>query len=158
MNEKLQELLDGIQHTAIQAGGIASDAAYGVGKKATELLSTAKANIQICQLKADVNVCFREVGEMLYATHTGTPTDSDDLLKKLQEIDALKAEIDALSAQLGRESACPVCGAAAREGDKFCRECGSTLETPDALDQEPPAAPVTSDAPETPATEEDFAD
>ena len=130
MNEKLYELLDTIQRTAVQAGDVAADAAYGVGKKAGELLSVAKLNIRVAALKAEVNTSLRELGEMLYATHTGNPTDSEILLAKLESIDALKAQIADLNAQIGREqaaSACPTCGAAIRDGDQFCRECGGKL-------------------------------
>lgn len=130
MNEKLAELLDTVQRTAIQVSDTAADAAYGVSKKAGELLSVAKLNIKVADLKAEVNVQLRELGEMLYATHTGDPTDSEVLLEKLQEIDALKARIVELNAEIGREQAahaCPTCGAAIRDGDQFCRECGGKL-------------------------------
>lgn len=130
MNEKLAELMDTVQKTAVQAADVAADAAYGVGKKAGELLSVAKLNIQLVDRKAEVNTALREIGEMMYATHTGSPTESEVLLAKLQEIDGLKAEIAALSAQIGRERAahtCATCGAVIREGDAFCRECGGKL-------------------------------
>ena len=130
MNEKLQELLDSVQRTASQMGDMASDAAYGVGKKAEELLSVAKMNIQIAELKAQVNTSLREVGEMIYGTHTGTPTESEVLLAKLQEIDGLHARIAELSAKAAKASpgaACPFCGTASRPGDVFCRECGCKL-------------------------------
>ena len=67
---------------------------------------------------------------MLYATHTGTPTDSEILQAKLEEIDRLKAEIAALETQIGKERAahtCTTCGAVIRDGDTFCRECGGKL-------------------------------
>ena len=128
MNEKLYELLDTIQRTAVQAGDVAADAAYGVGKKAGELLSVAKLNIRVAELKAEVNTSLRELGEMLYATHTGNPTDSEVLLKKLEESDALNAQIAELSGGDAREEAkCPTCCAPVREGDEFCRECGGKL-------------------------------
>ena len=130
MNEKLYELLDTIQRTAVQASDVAADAAYGVSKKAGELLSVAKLNIRVVELKAEVNTALRELGEMLYATHTGDPTDSETLLAKLESIDALKTQIADLNAQIGREqadAACPTCGAAIQEGDQFCRECGGKL-------------------------------
>ena len=130
MNEKLQELLDSVQRTASQMGDMASDAAYGAGRKAEELLSVAKLNIRVASLRADVNVALREVGEMLYATHTGTPTDSEILLAKLEEIDGLNAQISGLEAQIGKERAahtCSTCGATAQDGDQFCRECGGKL-------------------------------
>ena len=130
MNEKLYELLEKVRTTAVQAGSIAADAAYGAGKKAEELLDVAKANVKIVALKGDVNAALREAGELIYATHTGNPTESNVLLEKLQEIDALKAEIQELNAQIGREeaaAACPTCGADVQEGDQFCRECGGGL-------------------------------
>ena len=93
MNEKLASLLETVQRTAIQAGDVAADAAYTVGKAASELLSVAKLNVQIMERKGAVNTALKEVGEILYATHTGTPSDSEILLAELQEIDVLKAEI-----------------------------------------------------------------
>lgn len=130
MNEKLYELLDQVRRSAIQAGGIAADAAYGADKVAEEALSKAKLRVRLSQLEGSVDGCMMEVGEMMYATHTGTPTESDALLAKLQEIDDLKAEIAAVNETLGRRPeapACPACGSAVQEGDLFCRECGGKL-------------------------------
>ena len=130
MNEKLHDILDMVQRTAVQVGDTAADMAYGVGKKTEALLSVAKLNIRIVDLKAEVNTSMREVGEMLYATHTGTPTDSDILQAKLEEIDGLKTQIAELEAQIGKEReahTCATCGAATRDGDDFCRECGGKL-------------------------------
>ena len=130
MNEKVQELLDSVQRTACSFCDAAVDAAYGVGKKAGELLSVAKLNIRLADLRAEVNLQLREVGEMIYATHTGTLTESEVLLAKLQEIDGLRQQIDRLEREIARlqgGAVCPFCGAAARSGDAFCRECGQKL-------------------------------
>lgn len=130
MNEKLYELLDTVQRTAVQAGNVASDAAYGVSKKANELLAVAKLNIKIMELKGNVKTQMQELGELLYATHTGNPTDSDVLLEKLQGIDTLYAQIAECEEQIGKEAAvpaCSTCGAVIREGAAFCGECGEKL-------------------------------
>ena len=130
MNEKVQDLLDSVQRTAVQVSDAAVDAAYGVGKKAGELLSVAKLNIRLVDLRAEVNLQLREVGEMIYATHTGTLTESEVLLAKLQEIDGLRQQIDRLEREIARlqgGAVYPFCGAAARSGDVFCRECGQKL-------------------------------
>ena len=130
MNEKLAQLRDKIQNTAIEVSDTAADAAYGVGRRAGELLSVAKLNIRIMDLKGAVNTALREVGEMIYATHTGTLTESEVLLAKLQEIDGLRQQIDRLEREIARlqgGAVCPFCGAAARSGDAFCRECGQKL-------------------------------
>ena len=67
---------------------------------------------------------------MIYATHTGTLTESEVLLAKLQEIDGLRQQIDRLEWEIARlqgGAVCPFCGASARSGDVFCRECGQKL-------------------------------
>ena len=130
MNEKLYELLNAVQRTAVQAGNVASDAAYGVSKKAGELLAVAKLNIKIMELKGNVKTQMQELGELLYATHTGNPTDSEVLLAKLEEVDGLYAQIAELEEQIGKEAsapACGTCGAAVQEDALFCGECGEKL-------------------------------
>ena len=130
MNEKLYDVLNKVQDTAVQVGGIAADAAYGVGRRAEELLSVAKLRVRVATLEGAVEGCMAEIGEMLYATHTGTPTESEVLLAKLQEIDGLRQQIDRLEREIARlqgGAVCPFCGAAARSGDAFCRECGQKL-------------------------------
>ena len=65
MDERLQSLLDSVQKTAVTAANSASDAAYAVGKKTSQLLSVGKLNIQIVDLKAEINTQLREVGELI---------------------------------------------------------------------------------------------
>lgn len=130
MDEKLQELLSGVQKTAVDMGNSAGNAAYFAGKKATQLLSVGKLNIQVLDLKAEINLRLREIGDLIYATHTGDPTDSEVLLSKLQEIDALNGKLAALNAELASlrgASVCPICGMPAQKDDVFCRSCGSKL-------------------------------
>ena len=130
MNEKLQNLLELVQRTAWQAGDLAADAVYGAGQMADDLLSSAKLRVRAATVEGEINGKLAEVGEMVYATHTGTPTESEELLAKLQEIDGLKAQLADINDALGRQPqapSCPTCGAAAQEGDGFCRECGGKL-------------------------------
>ena len=133
MDEQLREVLNLVRRTARQAGDTAADAAYGAGKKAEELLSVARVRAKIAGLEADVRGCLQDAGGLLYATHTGTPTDSEVLLAKLEEIDGLNAQIQALREEeahlRGQESTpvCPTCGAPVQEGDLYCRTCGGKL-------------------------------
>ncbi len=130
MNEKMATLLESVQRTAVQAGDVAADVAFGVGKKAGELLSVAKLRVRIASLEGDVKDRFSQIGELLYATHTGAPTESEVLLVKLQEIDGLKAEIARMQAEIRKEEeahTCPTCGAFVKEGDAFCGACGGKL-------------------------------
>lgn len=127
MNQKLCELLSSVQSTAVQVSDAAVDAVYGAGKRAGELVDAARIQLRVVDRRAEVNTLLREVGEILYATHTGEPSDSEILLAKLQEIDALKAEIAGLEEKLGRKPkpcTCETCGAVVHEGAAFCGECG----------------------------------
>ena len=127
MNQKLSELMAMVQRTAIQVSDIAVDTVYGAGKKAGAVADAAKIRLQLLDRKAEVNTVLREIGEILYATHTGEPSDSEIMLAKMQEIDALKEEIAALEEKLGRKPVprtCETCGAAVREDAVFCEECG----------------------------------
>ena len=132
MDEKLQNILDNVHKSAQDAANTATEAAQNVGKRATQLFSTGKLNIQLMDLKTQVSEQLRQVGEMVYATHTGSPTDSNTLLQKLQDIDVLNAQISTLDAQLqrawnGGTVVCPHCGTSAKKGDQFCRNCGAKL-------------------------------
>ena len=130
MNEQLQVLLDAVRRSAELAGEHAADAAWAAGKRADALVSAARLRMRSASLEDRVESCLAEIGEMLYATHTGHPTDSDALLEKLREVDGLRAEIARLERQRSRlqgRRVCPVCGAAVREGDIYCRECGGKL-------------------------------
>ena len=130
MNERLQTLLDAVQRTACQTGAIAADGALAAARRAGALASSARLRLRRAGLEGRVEGCLAEIGGMVYATHTGHPTDSETLLAKLREIDALRAQIRQLeqeAAGLQGSRACPVCGTPARPGDGFCRECGEKL-------------------------------
>ena len=62
MNEKVYELLDTLQKTAVQAGAIAADAAYGVSRKTEELLSTAKQRSRLAGLEGDRDAALTLAG------------------------------------------------------------------------------------------------
>ena len=103
------------------------DTVCTVGLGAKKLTDAAKRQLEIADLHAEVNTCLRELGELLYATHTGTPTDSDRLLEKMQEIDGLKARLRELEGEPVIHLLCPCCGSEVREGDVYCRDCGEKL-------------------------------
>lgn len=53
-----------------------------MGLGAKRLTDAARRQIELSDLRAGINAALRELGELLYATHTGTPTDSEALLAK----------------------------------------------------------------------------
>lgn len=141
MNDKIYELLDIIGKNAVNAREVAveaaqtvklnaANAAYAANQVGTELLANAKVRMKIVELEAQVNAGLRDLGKLLYATHTGNPTESEVMIEKLQEIDKLNAELEVLKGGIAKEPpapVCPTCCAPIQEGDEFCRECGGKL-------------------------------
>lgn len=131
MDEKLQEILDTVQKTAVEVGTAAGDLFSAAGQRASALLSVSKLNVRTADLKAQRSVLLQEVGAMVYGTHTGTVADSDTLLAKLREIDGVEQDLSRVNAEIARlrqnARVCPLCGADARSGDAFCRNCGTRL-------------------------------
>lgn len=81
---------------------------------------------RLVRLRASVHSQLRTVGQMLYDTHAGHPTDSEELLDQLRRIDTLNDEIARCRSGASAQR-CRTCGAEARTGDRYCRQCGQKL-------------------------------
>ena len=128
-SDKFYRLLGTLQNGACLAGTFALGALGLACEGAEKLADTVRLRCQAARVEGEMDEKLMEAGEMVYATHTGTPTGSEDLLAKLQEIDALKARLSELNETLGRTATvCPDCGAAVKEADRFCGSCGVKLD------------------------------
>ena len=116
MDEKIQEMLDCAKSQVTAAGTAAAAAACDLGNRAMDLLTVGRQSVRLAELESAVLTELRHVGEMIYATHTGTPTKSEVLLAKLREI-----------ARAKRIPVCDVCGSIGEKGDLYCRDCGQPL-------------------------------
>lgn len=128
--EKLYDLLDTLRAGAEAAGTLALGALGLACEGAEKAAEAVRLHYQAARVEGEMDGKLMEAGEMVYATHTGNPTESGELLEKLQEIDVLKAQLAELNETLGRkpeDAACPGCGEAVKEGDRFCRFCGEKL-------------------------------
>jgi len=126
------DLLETLKEGCLTAGTYALGVFGLACEGAEKLAENVKLRCQAARVEGEMDGKLMEAGEMVYATHTGNPTDSQELLDKLREIDAAKARLAELNEALGRRPedapACPACGAAVLEGDRFCRTCGKKLD------------------------------
>lgn len=98
--------------------------------KAAELAERAKLMRTISELEDEIALQMCTIGEMVYATHRGTPSDSDEMQKILEYVDDLEDEIEGHEQQLKLLMgifACPVCGEDVSEEDVYCQKCGQPL-------------------------------
>ena len=130
MDAKVQSYLDKIKVMADKTSQAAGRAADAAGKKATELASATRLNLQIFDLNTECEVLYKEIGRMVYDLHRGAEISNDEMDEKIAAVDAKQEKIAALREELaGMRSVevCPHCGKACSREDSFCSGCGGAL-------------------------------
>lgn len=129
--ETLEELWGQTCKAAMEAGDAAKTGVKKAEKAAEDTVQYAKLKLEESDLETRVRRCLQRVGEMVYATHTGDPTDSGDMEEVLREIDRLKEELRRRERQrmiLRGRMPCAGCGAMNEKGSVYCTNCGQPLE------------------------------
>lgn len=130
MDNRVKELLEKVRSTAGAVGSMAGNTARQAGKYAGELFDTAKLNLRMFDLNNEITTLLKEIGQIIYDTHTGKETEEPILDEKLAAIDAKKEAIAQLQEeirQLKKSKPCPQCGATCGREDAFCKKCGTKL-------------------------------
>lgn len=130
MDAKVQSFLDKVKVMADRTTQAAGRAAHAAGKKATELASATRINLQIFDLNTECEAIYKEIGKMVYDLHCGTEVSNDEMDEKIAEVDAKQEKIAALREELaGMRSivVCPHCGKTCSREDAFCSGCGEKL-------------------------------
>ena len=130
MDEKVKELLEKARLTAGLAADTAVKAAGVVTQKGGQIVEKTRRNFQVFDLNNEVELLMRDIGRMVYLTHTGAETDEGELEEKLAQIDEKYARIGEIKAELeaGKTTVCPVCGKSCDKTDLYCRVCGEKLQ------------------------------
>ena len=130
MDDKVKELLDCIREGAVAASVNAADTARLAGKKAGQMVDAAKLNVQLFELSSDFNDILRQLGQVMYDTHTGKESSAQavsHLLGQADEVAQRREQVRERISALRQSSTCPHCGSLCGREDKFCRGCGAPL-------------------------------
>ncbi len=112
---KLEILLDATKHKA----DAMSDAVLA-----------AKLRRRVRDLEEEIDLQLAEVGALVYATHTGSPSDTGEMQEILAYIDGLYEELAGHEEQLLLMAGCrpcPDCQTMNAPENAFCQECGRKL-------------------------------
>ena len=110
---------------------------HSISAKTADTLALTKLRRTVADLEDEIMLQMCTIGELIYATHRGTPSDSEHLQKILEYVDDLEDEIEGHEQQIKLLLGivpCPVCGEDVTEGDVYCQKCGQPLPLPSSED------------------------
>ena len=81
-------------------GNHARSAISTIGAKAADSLTCAKLRRTIDDLEDEISLQLCAIGEIIYATHCGNPSDSAEIQKILEYVDDLSDEIEGHEQQI----------------------------------------------------------
>ena len=130
MEQNMKEILERVKAGAATAAVAVTCAADAATQKAVELADSTKLNLQLFDLNTEVEVLFKDLGKIVYLTHTGVEVEEAEVESKIAQIDEKYAAIAQVRAKLAAKKncvKCPACGTDCDKGDAFCRQCGAAL-------------------------------
>lgn len=117
--------------TGISAADVTDAARTGIAAvnvKAADTIAAAKLHRAINDLEDEIDLQLCDIGRLVYATHIGNPSDSEEIQKILTYVDGLYEEISAHEEELDQLRGirvCGVCGAENSPGNVYCQDCGN---------------------------------
>ena len=130
MDKKVSEIFEKVKLTAQAVVSGAGKVANTAGKKAGDVVNNTKRSFKIFDLNNEIELLYREIGRLVYATHTGCEIQNDEIDTILAQIDEKNELINQMkeqNAELKQTVECPVCGQTCSKQDTFCRFCGEKL-------------------------------
>lgn len=123
-------LLRRTKDAALDVSEAARTGAELAGQRAGDALACAKLNQAVRDVQEEIDLQMKAVGELIYATHRGSPSNSDDVQEILEFVDSLYEEMEGHQQELKRlrgELLCAGCGAENESANLYCHNCGQPL-------------------------------
>lgn len=130
MKDKINTFLKKVKASATVAGEYAGKKATEIGEKTSDAFNISKLNLKLFDLNTDMDVLYKEIGKLVYASHSGEDASAEELEEKLNAADAKMQEIADIKEQiaaLGSSKKCPVCGHECESTAAFCSKCGASF-------------------------------
>ena len=130
MDERVKEFVDLVKDKALTAAEITGKAAGCAAKKAEKLVDVTKLNFQIMNLNNEIDRVYKEIGKLVYLTHTGAQIDENKIEDMIADIDDKFARVAECRAKLAEKKSvtvCPTCGQKCSASDVSCDICGTSL-------------------------------
>jgi len=124
----LKKLLAKTKLSAADVTDAARTGMAAVNGKAADTIACAKLHRAINDLEDEIDLQLCDIGRLVYATHIGNPSDSEEIQKILTYVDGLYEEIAAHEEELDRlqgSRICSVCGAENAPDNVYCQDCGN---------------------------------
>lgn len=126
----LSRLLSRTKFSAADVSEAARTGFAAASGKASDTIACARLRRTVEELEDEIALQMCNLGEIVYATHCGRPSDSGEMQKILEYVDRLHEEIEGHERERKRLrgiSFCPVCGAENAPANTYCRDCGQPL-------------------------------
>ena len=115
---------DKVRSTATKTAKYAKD-------KSTDLYDITRMSFAINEKENKIDKIFRNIGMLTYRDHENGAEFSEDIVLLLEDIDKKYEEIDALKAEINKiknVEGCPECKKTNPNGANFCLSCGAKLK------------------------------
>lgn len=129
--QPLQNLAETAKGAVLSAVSLARTGSARVTEKVSGVKDAVQLRRAIADLQEEIDLQMQAVGEMVYATHRGTPSDSQVMAQILEYVDSLYEDQETYRRQLKVLQGarfCPDCGAENEKDSAFCAQCGHPLQ------------------------------
>ncbi len=129
--QPLQNLAETAKGAVLSAVSLARTGSARVTEKVSGVKDAVQLRRAIADLQEEIDLQMQAVGEMVYATHRGTPSDSQVMAQILEYVDSLYEDQETYRRQLKALQGarfCPDCGAENEKDSAFCAQCGHPLQ------------------------------
>lgn len=115
----------------VQTAAELAKAGAGLVEERTEAVRAhARLEREIKDLQEEIGLQMQAVGEVMYASYKGRPSDSECIQQILEYVDGLYEQLEAHQQELEAAQGklvCAACGAANDPGYVYCHNCGHPL-------------------------------